>query len=100
VAFGVVKAFEYTHEIGSGHVPSSSIFFTFYFVLTGIHLVHVLVGSGLLLGWMAKAHARRRWDSSRRYVEAAAVYWHMVDLLWVVIFTLVYLVHVPLVHVP
>ena len=70
----------------------------FYFVLTGIHLVHVIVGSGLLAGWIAKARARRPWDVSRRYVEAAAVYWHMVDLLWVVIFTLVYLVHVPLVR--
>ena len=55
-------------------------------------------GSGLLVGWVAKARARRPWNLSRRYVEAAAVYWHMVDLLWVVIFTLVYLVHVPLVR--
>jgi len=95
VAFGVVKAFEYTRELESGHRPSSDLFFTFYFVLTGIHLVHVLVGSGLLAGWVTKARARQPWSSSRRYVECAAVYWHMVDLLWVVIFTLLYLVHLP-----
>jgi nitric oxide reductase NorE protein len=93
LVFVIVKAFEYAHELGIGHRPSSDLFFTFYFVLTAIHLVHVLVGSGLLAGWVAKARARRPWESSRRYVECAAVYWHMVDLLWVVIFTLVYLVH-------
>jgi nitric oxide reductase NorE protein len=98
VIFGIVKAFEYAHELEAGHRPSSDLFFTFYFVLTGIHLVHVIVGSGLLTGWVAKARARRPWNLSRRYVEAAAVYWHMVDLLWVVIFTLVYLVHDPLVR--
>ena len=94
VVFGVVKAFEYSHEVGRGYGPSTDIFFTFYFVLTGIHLAHVLIGSVLLGGWLAKARARRPWATSRRYVEGAAVYWHMVDLLWVVIFTLVYLVHV------
>jgi len=95
VVFGVVKAFEYAHEVGRGYGPSTDIFFTFYFVLTGIHLAHVIIGSGLLVGWMAKSRSRRPWAPSRRYVEGAAVYWHMVDLLWVVIFTLVYLVHVP-----
>lgn len=92
--FGVVKAFEYSHEVRSGYGPSTDIFFTFYFVLTGIHLAHVVLGSGVLVGWITKARARRPWAPSRRYVEGAAVYWHMVDLLWVVIFTLVYLVHV------
>jgi len=95
VVFGVVKAFEYSHEVGRGYGPATDIFFTFYFVLTGIHLAHVVIGSGLLCGWLAKARSRHAWTGSRRYVEGAAVYWHMVDLLWVVIFTLVYLVHVP-----
>ncbi|MBM4255099.1 MAG: cytochrome c oxidase subunit 3 family protein [Deltaproteobacteria bacterium] len=93
--FVTVKAFEYSHEVHSGYVPSTDIFFTCYFVLTGIHLAHVVIGSGLLIGWITKARARRSWEPSRRYVEGTAVYWHMVDLLWVVIFTLVYLVHVP-----
>jgi len=93
--FGAVKAFEYTHEVQSGYGPSTNIFFTFYFVLTGIHLAHVVLGSGVLVGWIMKARAHRPWALSRRYVEGAAVYWHMVDLLWVIIFTLVYLVHVP-----
>jgi nitric oxide reductase NorE protein len=95
LVFGVTKAFEYSHEVWRGYGPSTDIFFTFYFVLTGIHLAHVVIGSGLLAGWIAKARSRQAWAPSRRYVEGAAVYWHMVDLLWVVIFTLVYLVHVP-----
>jgi nitric oxide reductase NorE protein len=94
-AFGIVKAFEYSHEVRSGYAPSTSIFFTFYFVLTGIHLAHVVIGSGLLVGWIGKARSCEAWVRARRYVEGAAVYWHMVDLLWVVIFTLLYLVHVP-----
>ncbi|MGH7963126.1 MAG: cytochrome c oxidase subunit 3, partial [Candidatus Binatia bacterium] len=94
-AFCIVKAFEYSHEVRSGYGPATDIFFTFYFVLTGIHLAHVVIGSGLLVGWITKARARLPWAPARRYVEGTAVYWHMVDLLWVVIFTLIYLVHVP-----
>lgn len=95
VLFLGVKAAEYTHEVQGGHGPATSIFFTFYFVLTGIHLAHLVIGSVLLSGWMLKARALRPWPVSRRYAEGSAVYWHMVDLLWVVIFSLVYLVHVP-----
>lgn len=95
ILFCAVKAFEYRYEIQSGHRPSSDLYFTYYFVLTGMHLLHVLVGSALLVGWFAKASAGRPWASARRYAECSAVYWHMVDLLWVVIFTLLYVVHLP-----
>jgi nitric oxide reductase NorE protein len=90
--FAGLKAFEYYSEISSGHTPSSGTFFTFYFVLTGLHLLHVIIGTALLLAWQAMLRRRRSWTGSQKVAEGIASYWHMVDLLWVAIFTLVYLV--------
>ena len=90
--FAGLKAFEYYSEISSGHAPSSGTFYTFYFVLTGLHLLHVIVGTALLLVWQAMLKRRRSWTGSQKVAEGIASYWHMVDLLWVAIFTLVYLV--------
>jgi len=90
--FAGLKAFEYYSAISSGHTPSSGTFFTFYFVLTGLHLLHVIVGTALLLVWQTMLKRRRSWTGSQKVAEGIASYWHMVDLLWVAIFTLVYLV--------
>jgi nitric oxide reductase NorE protein len=87
-----LKAFEYYHAISAGHTPSSGLFFTFYFILTGLHLLHVIVGSALLTAWQRMLARRRPWTGAWRLVESIASYWHMVDLLWVAIFALVYLV--------
>lgn len=90
--FAGLKAVEYTSEITAGHTPASGIFFTFYFVLTGLHLLHVVIGSALLLAWQNMLKRGRPWVRARGLVEGIASYWHMVDLLWVAIFALVYLV--------
>jgi nitric oxide reductase NorE protein len=90
--FAGLKAVEYSSELSSGHTPASGTFFTFYFILTGLHLLHVVVGSGLLLAWNDKLKRGRPWASVQRFIEGIASYWHMVDLLWVAIFALVYLV--------
>jgi nitric oxide reductase NorE protein len=90
--FAALKAFEYQSEISSGHVPASGTFFTFYFILTGLHLLHVIVGTALLLAWRSMLKRRRPWAGAQRVAEGIASYWHMVDLLWVAIFALVYLV--------
>jgi nitric oxide reductase NorE protein len=88
-AFLVSKAVEYTLELSAGNTPASGTFFTFYYVLTGVHLLHVVIGMTLLGGWW---RSRRRGGAvSRTFQEGAAVYWHMVDLLWLVIFALLYL---------
>lgn len=96
LACGVVsvtfKAVEYTQGIAAGHTPASNTFFTFYYVLTAIHLLHVLVGSGLLVVWGRSLKRCRPFAASGRLAEGIAVSWHMVDLLWVLIFPLVYLV--------
>lgn len=92
IIFACFKAFEYWLEVSRGHTPSSNVFFTFYFVLTGIHLLHVLIGIVLLLVWRQRLAKNRPWPDTRVFAESAAVYWHMVDLLWVLIFTVLYLV--------
>ena len=90
--FAGLKAIEYYLEISAGHTPVSAPFFNFYFILTGLHLLHVVVGSALLTAWQLMCRRRREWKGTRRVVEGIASYWHMVDLLWVAIFALVYLV--------
>ena len=92
--FVALKAVEYSVEVGGGHDPSTNLFFTFYFVLTGLHLVHVLIGVGLLLTWRTKTRRQRSWIESSAFVESASSYWHMVDLLWIAIYSLLYLVRV------
>lgn len=91
--FGAVKVVEYSIELNRGHHAEAGLFFTFYFVLTGIHLLHVAIGAGLVLIWRSRAERIEGWPLNRRYAETAAVYWHMVDLLWVLIFALLYLVY-------
>lgn len=85
--FIVIKSYEWWDKITHGHT-NSDMFFSFYYVITGVHLVHVVIGL-IVLGVTVRElrnPARRRVSM----VETGAVYWHMVDLLWVVIFALMY----------
>jgi nitric oxide reductase NorE protein len=91
VAFMVSKAIEYTDKLNAGISLLTNDFFMYYFTLTGIHLFHVLAGNVVLavLWFMARS---RSFDSERPLVvECGAIYWHMVDLLWIIIFPLLYL---------
>jgi len=88
--FLAVKAVEYTHLIGAGHALTENAFYLWYFFLTAYHAVHVAAGS-LFLFWLA-ARYRRGQPVSEDTSEAAGCYWHLVDLLWIGIFSLVYLV--------
>jgi nitric oxide reductase NorE protein len=90
--FAVLKAIEYAREIAAGFTQTTNVFFNYYFALTGLHLLHVIAGSALLSWWWVKTRRARTWSSSQVVVEGVAVYWHMVDLLWIAIFTLTYLV--------
>lgn len=88
VLFMVVKGYEWSVSAGAGHTFSANEFFTFYYMLTGVHLSHVALGL-LILGIVV----RELRDPRRRRIsiaESGAIYWHMVDLLWIVIFGLLY----------
>jgi len=71
--------------------PGVSMYFTLYFLMTGLHGLHVLIGMGVL-AWVAVRAARR--EFSREWsapVELAGLYWHLVDLIWIFLFPLLYL---------
>jgi nitric oxide reductase NorE protein len=86
VLFIAIKAYEWSAGIRNGHTVSNE-FFSFYYVLTGVHMLHVALGL-IILGVSVRELRSRRQRVS--LVEQGAVYWHMVDLLWVAIFGLLY----------
>jgi nitric oxide reductase NorE protein len=88
VLFIAIKAYEWSAEVTAGQTISSGEFFRFYYMLTGVHLFHVALGLlilGIVVRELRKPHRRRM-----SMIESGAVYWHMVDLLWIVIFGLLY----------
>jgi len=85
------KALEYSAKLDAGHTPDSSDFYMYFFGLTGIHLLHLLIGM-LVLAIMWRICRKPVLDAGDvRYLEAGASYWHLVDLLWIVLFALLYL---------
>lgn len=82
--FLAVKAVEYATEIGAGWGLDSGGFITLYFLITGFHALHVVMGL-IILGIVA------RWPTAGN-VETGAAFWHMVDLVWLLVFPVVYLV--------
>jgi nitric oxide reductase NorE protein len=88
LVFVGIKLAEWAVVIGHGYTLPSNDFFMFYFMLTGVHLLHVVLGLGVLgyvVADLRKPRGPRTWIT-----EVGATYWHMVDLLWVVIFVLLY----------
>nr|WP_158019328.1 cytochrome c oxidase subunit 3 [Mycobacterium basiliense] len=84
------KMVEWVRQIQRGNSLSGDDFFTYYFFLTGIHFVHLLIGFvvlGVLVYQLARPALR-----SQELVETCATYWHTVDYLWVLIFALLYVV--------
>lgn len=90
--FAVNKIFEYSAKISAGLLPTTNDFYMYYYVLTGLHLVHVLVGMELLVFMYAQAGKKFITPTRFGYIEGAACFWHLVDLLWIVLFPLIYLV--------
>jgi nitric oxide reductase NorE protein len=91
VWFLVDKVIEWSMEVSRGITPISNDFFTYFFVFTGIHAVHVTIGLCVL--WYLRRLTRQPEISEREMhtFESGAVYWHLVDLLWIVLFALLYL---------
>jgi nitric oxide reductase NorE protein len=90
VLFVLVKAGEWYLKIRAGFPDSADSFFVYYFMFTGLHLVHVLLGLVILaLLWRDLRGAEQ---PRAQFAETCATYWHMVDSLWIAIFALLYLV--------
>ena len=92
LGFVVLKCFEWYEKFSSGISIASSEFFMFYFMLSGIHLVHLIVGLVLLLVFAIKQYHRSA--ISEALAEGSVMFWHLVDLLWVMLFPLLYLVRI------
>jgi nitric oxide reductase NorE protein len=90
--FGFAKYVEYSAKIVIGITPGTNNFFMYYYILTGLHMFHVLVGMGVLVFMWAQAGKPVMTSRRFGYIEGGGCYWHMVDLLWVVLFPLLYLV--------
>jgi cytochrome c oxidase subunit 3 len=109
MTFVGVKAFEYREHIHEGLFPGSAftyvdhehpeltrgveLFMVFYFTMTGLHALHMIIGAGLLI-WFIK----RSWrgDFGEEYyspIEIMGLYWHFVDIVWIFLFPLLYLIH-------
>jgi len=104
LTFLVIKFFEYKHKYDLHHIPGPNfhfegphadqvqIFISLYFALTGLHALHMLIGFGILstIAWMAhKGRFSAEWYTP---VEMAGLYWHFVDIVWIFLFPLLYLV--------
>lgn len=90
--FAVVKAVEYGEKLDAGLNPTTNDFYTLYFAFTGIHLVHLLIGMVALAIMIRLVRRPHEDDGERALLETGATFWHLVDLLWLVLFPLFYLV--------
>jgi cytochrome c oxidase subunit 3 len=105
-----IKAYEYHHDWAVGLIPGLrfefdpewmrdkqwargvELFFCFYFILTGLHAIHMLVGMTLLGVLWVKARKGRYGPAYHTPVEVAGLYWHFVDVVWIFLFPLLYLI--------
>jgi len=90
--FGFNKYIEYSHKFEHHLYPSTSIFFSLYFCMTGLHMIHVGAGILALTGVMILAIKRKFSESYNTPVEITGLYWHLVDLIWIYLFPLLYLI--------
>lgn len=106
LGFLVIKYFEYSHKFHVGQLPGPYFFdteptlqlpgvpmyFSIYFLSTGLHGLHVIIGM-IVLGWVT-VRANRNEFSARNYtaVELGSMYWHLVDLVWIFLFPMLYLI--------
>jgi cytochrome c oxidase subunit III len=104
LTFLVVKFFEYREKFETGHVPGANfrfegpesphvqIFFSLYFALTGVHALHMIIGVGLMTVLTIMAYRKRFSSEWYTPVELGGLYWHFVDIVWIFLFPLLYLV--------
>lgn len=100
LAFGVLKGFEYAEDIRKGLVPgpdfvlrdpATQLFFALYWTMTGLHAIHLTIGIALvsrlcLLGALGRIVLR-----GNPQVEVTALYWHLIDVIWIILYPLIYL---------
>lgn len=104
IVFMVIKYFEWTHKFhlgifpgqfyafeGIAH-PKAHIFFSLYFLMTGLHGLHVIIGIGLMIWLLIGARKGKYSHDYYTPVEITGLYWHFVDIIWIFLFPLFYLI--------
>ncbi len=93
LVFLSVKAYEYSDKFSHDHFPSTSTFFAIYFTLTGLHALHI-IGGMLIMGYLV-GPGSKMWktepDRFANRIEVVGLYWHFVDLVWIFLFPVLYL---------
>jgi heme/copper-type cytochrome/quinol oxidase subunit 3 len=88
-----VKVFEYSEKFTHNHFPASSTYFAIYFTLTGLHAIHII--GGIIVNSYFWGPGTRMWKTDpERFtnrIEVAGLYWHFVDLVWIFLFPVLYL---------
>ena len=100
-----VKAYEWSQKFEEHHLPGPSfhlegtpmqgpaqLFFSLYFTMTGLHALHMVIGEGLMLFLLLQAYAGRYTPSYYTPVDVGGLYWHFVDIIWIFLFPLLYLI--------
>ena len=93
LAFLCVKSFEYAHKFEHHHFPATSTFYAIYFTLTGLHGLHVIAGIIVNTYFLFPGSALWKTDPEQftGRIECAGLYWHFVDLVWIFLFPVLYL---------
>ncbi|MFU8889102.1 MAG: cytochrome c oxidase subunit 3 [Trueperaceae bacterium] len=86
------QIYEFAHFVDLGLTLQGNLFGTTFYVLTGTHGVHVSIGVIWLLSILIHSYVKPWSSKDETYLEVAGLYWHFVDIVWIVIFTIVYLV--------
>ncbi|NMP30613.1 cytochrome c oxidase subunit 3 family protein [Thalassotalea sp. M1531] len=87
----VVKLWEYSFLFDAGIDIETNTFFTLYFLITAFHFLHVILGM-VILAYITLRARKNAYQQDISGFEAGASYWHMVDLLWIILFPLVYII--------
>lgn len=104
IVFLVNKYFEWGGKFSHGIYPGSLqmletfsqgeiLFFGLYFVMTGLHAVHILIGIGLIIWTMMEVKQRKIHAEKTDLLDNSGLYWHLVDIIWIFLFPLFYLIH-------
>jgi len=100
-----IKSFEYSHKFHENLFPGASfsfegpdapqvqIYFTLYFLMTGVHALHMIIGMAILLLMLFRARRGRYTAEYYAPVETFGLYWHFVDIVWIFLYPLLYLIH-------
>lgn len=90
--FIILKSIEYYHKMDAGISIDTNVFFSFYWMLTGFHVIHVIMGL-VILSWTNYGMKKKNSDTTIEDVEACGAFWHLCDLIWLLLFPVLYLIY-------